>query len=128
VIEEEGSDMAVALWDGADAVVSSRLAYAEGRAALAAARRMGRLTPRAHGAAKRLFEGVWRQLRLVELSQEVVQAGGDLAERLALRGYDAVHLASALAVSDADFIVATWGRDLGAGALALGVAVAPPLS
>jgi predicted nucleic acid-binding protein len=127
VIEEEGSDIAAALWDGADAPVSSRLAYAEGRAALAAARRMGRLTLRAHQVAKRLFEAVWRELRLVELSQDVVHAGGDLAEQLALRGYDAVHLASAVAASDADFIVATWDRDVGSAALALGIAVAPPL-
>lgn len=41
--EEEGSDLAAALWDGCDAAVSSRLAYPEVRAALAAAERAGRL-------------------------------------------------------------------------------------
>ncbi|HEX7463112.1 MAG TPA: hypothetical protein VF317_13165 [Dermatophilaceae bacterium] len=39
VVEEEGSDLAAALWDGRDAAVSSRLAYPEVRAALAAAAR-----------------------------------------------------------------------------------------
>jgi len=34
VVEEDGSDLAAALWDGCDAAVSSRLAYPEVRAAL----------------------------------------------------------------------------------------------
>ena len=42
VVEEEGSDLAAALWDGCDVAVSSRLAYPEVRAALAAAGRADR--------------------------------------------------------------------------------------
>jgi uncharacterized protein len=127
VIQEQESDMAAALWDGADAVITSRLAYAEARAALAAAHRLGRLTSRDHATAKRAFEAVWRELRLLELGKEIVRAAGELAEQLALRGYDAVHLASALAASGGDFVLATWDRDLGSAALALGLAVAPPI-
>ena len=43
VIEEPSSAVASRLWDEADRVVSSRLVYAEGRAALAMARRMNRI-------------------------------------------------------------------------------------
>ena len=43
VVEEEDSDLAATLWDGGDAAVSSRLAYPEVRATLAAAGRDGRL-------------------------------------------------------------------------------------
>ena len=39
VVEEDGSEVAATLWDGCDAAVSSRLAYPEVRAALAAAGR-----------------------------------------------------------------------------------------
>ena len=39
VVEEVGSDLAAELWDGCDAALSSRLAYPEVRAALAAAGR-----------------------------------------------------------------------------------------
>lgn len=39
LIEQDGSDLAAALWDGCDVAVSSRLAYPEVRAALAAAGR-----------------------------------------------------------------------------------------
>jgi uncharacterized protein len=126
VVEEDGSETAAALWDAADAVVTSRLAYAEGRAALAAADRIGRLNAPSHRAAKREFEVVWGQLRLLEVTEALVRAAGDLAERLSLRGYDAVHLASAVAASGESFVLATWDRDLASAALALGLAVAPP--
>jgi predicted nucleic acid-binding protein len=43
LVEQDGSDLAAALWDGCDAAVSSRLAYPEVRAALAAAGRAERL-------------------------------------------------------------------------------------
>jgi hypothetical protein len=41
------------------------------------------------------------------------------------RGYDAVHLASVLAIDDPALIVATWDRDLGQATLEVGRAVAP---
>ena len=50
VIEEPSSIVASRLWDEADRVVSSRLVYAEGRAALAMARRLDRID---EGAAER---------------------------------------------------------------------------
>ncbi|HET6193760.1 MAG TPA: hypothetical protein VFE59_42920, partial [Trebonia sp.] len=43
----------------------------------------------------------------------------------ALRGADAVHLASALAIADEDLIVAVWDRRLHGGVLASGIRVAP---
>ena len=45
VVEEDGSDLAAALWDGCDSAVSSRIAYPVVRAALAAAGRAHRLHP-----------------------------------------------------------------------------------
>ena len=126
VVEEDGSETAAALWDGADAVVTSRLAYPEGRAALAAARRMGRLTAPCLGAAKLAFASLWRQLWLLELTDRIAFLAGDLAEQRSLRGYDAVHLASAMSAFGGEFVLATWDRDLASAALALGFAVAPP--
>ena len=57
VVEEEGSDLAAARWDGCDATVSSRLAYPEVRAALAAAGRAHRLDPDA----RRQAEVAWQR-------------------------------------------------------------------
>jgi len=53
---------------------------------------------------------------VIGLDTALAQAAGELAERHALRGYDAVHLASAIAIKDSNLVMATWDRDLGAAA------------
>jgi uncharacterized protein len=123
--EEEGSDLAAQLWDGCDAAVASRLAYPEVRAALAAAGRNHDLDTRQLADAEQAWEGYWAATRPVELTAGVEQRAGDLARIHALRGADAVHLASALAIGDSDLIVAVWDGRLHAGARAAGLRVAP---
>lgn len=125
LVEEEGSDLAATLWDGCDAAVSSRLAYPEVRAALAAAGRGHRLDPADQRTAEAAWEDYWAATRTVELSEGVTAHAGHLASRHALRGADAVHLASLLAVGATDTLFAVWDRTLRAGAQAAGVQVAP---
>jgi hypothetical protein len=55
----------------------------------------------------------------------VERHAGQLARSHALRGADAVHLASALAVADPDLVVAVWDRRLHAGAAAASLHLAP---
>ncbi len=98
IIEEPGSDEAAALWDQSDVLASVRILYAEARAALAAARRSGRLAPGQHRQALKALEDLWSQVSIVEVDGDLVQAAAELAERHGLRGYDAVHLAAALLV------------------------------
>jgi|SRR5271165_1130758 len=123
--EETGSDLADELWDGCDAAISSRLAYPEVRAALAAAARDHDLDPEDHHTAEQTWNDYWAATRPVELTAAVEQHAGQLARMHALRGADAVHLASALAISDPDLVVAVWDRRLHAGARAAGLRVAP---
>lgn len=123
--EEAGSELAAQLWDGCDAVLSSRLAYPEVRAALAASARNHDITKTELDAAERDWEGYWAATRPVELTAAVERHAGQLARDHALRGADAVHLASVLAVGDPDLIVAAWDRRLHAGARAVGCRVAP---
>ena len=59
LVEEDGSDLAAALWDGCDAAVSSRLAYPEVRAALAAAGRADRLSAADQRRAEAAWEDYW---------------------------------------------------------------------
>jgi predicted nucleic acid-binding protein len=125
VVEEPGTDVASALWDGCDAALSSRLAYPEVRAALAAARRNSDLTDRAMRRAEATWEAFWAATRPVELTAVVERSAGELARQRALRGADAVHLASALAVDSSDLVFAVWDRRLHAGAVAEHIAVAP---
>ncbi|MBA2529915.1 MAG: type II toxin-antitoxin system VapC family toxin [Euzebyales bacterium] len=127
VVEEAGSDEAAALWDGADVVLSSRVAHAEVRAALAAARRAGWLNHRQLADAKDLWAVMWNALRLVEVSVEVSvdlgQLSGDLAEEHALSGLDAIHLALLLPADD--LTIATWDSRLHAAAHRMALATLP---
>ncbi len=125
LVEETGSDLAAELWDGCDAAVSSRLAYPEVKAALAAAGRNHDLDPAGQASAEDAWEEYWSATRPVELTRAVEQSAGQLAARHALRGADAVHLASALAVSQPGLILAAWDRRLRDGAEAAGLAVTP---
>jgi predicted nucleic acid-binding protein len=54
----------------------------------------------------------------------VLDAAADTAERYALRAYDAVHLATALAVTADDLVFVCWDADLSAAAVRAGLAVA----
>ena len=125
VVDEEGSDVASALWDGCDAALSSRLAHPEVRAALATANRNHDIDDAGFAAAVREWAEFWAAVRPVELTREVELHAGDLAHRHALRGADAVHLASALAIGAQDLIVAAWDRRLHEGAAAEQLRVAP---
>jgi predicted nucleic acid-binding protein len=125
VVEEPGSDEMAQLWDACDAAAASRLAYPEVRAALAMAGRNRDLDPTDQAAAERAWEEFWSATRPVELTRNVEQHAGHLAARHALRGADAIHLASALALQDPDLILAAWDLRLRAGAQAAGLAIAP---
>lgn len=123
VIDEPGSDDAAALWFGSAPPLTGLLAYPEARAAAAAAMRAGRLSRRAHAAAVTMTGTLIDQAVLVGVDDRLATHAGDLAERHHLRGYDAVHLACALAAG-ADLLV-TWDRELAGAALACGCAIAP---
>jgi uncharacterized protein len=125
LVEEEGSNVAATLWDGCDAAIASRLAYPEVRAALAAAVRNHDLHELEVDTAEKVWDGYWAATRPVELSAAVEQHAGQLARQHGLRGADAVHLASAMAIGDPDLVIAVWDRRLHAGAKAVGIRVAP---
>lgn len=126
VIAEEGSDEAGALWDASDVAITSRLAYAEARAALAAARRSRRLSSDGLSDAKSALEDRFGELDILDVSEAIVRSAGDLAEEHALRGFDALHLASALALG-AEVILVTWDRDLARAGRVLGFDLAGAL-
>jgi predicted nucleic acid-binding protein len=125
VVEEEGSDVAATLWDGCDVAITSRLAYPEVCAALAAAGRSHRLEPDARRQAEAAWQDFWTSIRPVELTAPIAIGAGQLAGRYALRGADAVHVASALAVGVDALLFAAWDQRLRSGAEAAGVRLAP---
>ena len=95
-VEEPGTQDVGTWIDEASTVVTARIAYAEGRAALARYRRQGALTARLLRSAVRSLDEDWSRCTIVEITDGLVRRAGQLAERHALRGFDAIHLAAAL--------------------------------
>lgn len=124
VIDEPSSMVASRLWDEADRVVSSRLVYVEGRAALAMAHRLDRIDEAELREAVDTFESLHDQLDVIEVTEGLLREAGGLAEQLSIRGYDAVHLASARLVDDAEMVLAAGDQSLLVAARALGLATA----
>jgi len=93
-VEEAGSDDVRGLVAQATVVATSIVAYPETRAALARLRRMGELAAAKIAAAKRDFEAQWPALVTLEVTSGISREAGEFAERYALRGFDALHLAS----------------------------------
>lgn len=94
----DGTSQIKELVDSSD-YLCAEIGYVEARAAPAAAHRNARLSARSLKTAKEELEGLWAQVDVVAVSAQLVRAAGELAERERLRGYDAVHLAAALAAS-----------------------------
>ncbi|MBO9555272.1 type II toxin-antitoxin system VapC family toxin [Cellulomonas sp.] len=124
-VRETGSDLVAALWDGADLVVTSRLADAEVRAALAAGRRSGRLDASAATHAVAEWDRLWPGMHVLELGAPVTTQAATLVGRHPLRAADALHLASALTLRSPDLVVAAWDEHLVAAARAEGLRVVP---
>jgi len=125
LFNEPGSELAEELWTRADTVASSYLVYSEGRAALAAMRRAGRLGARGLRRAVHELDERCGQMHGVTAEPARVLTAGSLAEQHGLRGYDAVHLISALSLDAPRVVVATWDRELAAAVNAEGHAVVP---
>ena len=125
VVAEPVSAIYGRLWVEAARVVSVPILYTETRAALARAERVGRLSPTGHASAVRQLDTMFDDVDLVDVSVELVRLGGDLAQRHALRGFDAVHLAGGVltGLDDDDFVFASGDHRLAAAASAAGLAV-----
>jgi predicted nucleic acid-binding protein len=66
-------------------------------------------------------------VQIVDLDSPVAFLAGELTETFALRGFDAVHLATAIEVQDESLLVATWDADLRMAALDASLRVAPAI-
>jgi predicted nucleic acid-binding protein len=121
VIEEPASDRASDLWIRSTQVISSLLVVPEARAGLGKAHRSGRITVRALARTRTALEHVIGQLDLTEVDAGLAHRAGDLAEAHGLRGYDAMHLASAEAINHEDFVFVCGDRRLTEAAALLGI-------
>lgn len=118
-VAETGSAEVAAVLDRARAIATAVISRAEVTAALARAVRIG-LAPREDVAAVLSgFDVDWGDLIRLEVNEPVVARAAALAWAQGLRGYDAVHLASALMWQESlgdPVTLATYDRELWRGA------------
>ena len=93
---ERGSTALDRLVRREDVVATATVAYAEAYAGLTRRRRDGSLSAAGYARACRHFERDWSGLLRVELSPHVLERAREVIQRRGLRGFDGIHLASAL--------------------------------
>jgi len=100
-VKEADSGEISSLVSNAEAVATSIIAYVESRAAFARKSREKGITEEDHKRIKKDLDSDWRRLFIIKLTDALVKSAGDLAEKCSLRGFDALHLASALELQKA---------------------------
>lgn len=98
----------------------------ETRAALAAARRSSRIDDAQLAEAVTDLGRLWQQIEGVEVTESLAQRAGALADLCALRGYDAIHLASAEAILDDGDVMVVSDTRLAEAAASIGIEALVP--
>jgi uncharacterized protein len=126
ILGEDGQLTMQSTVESAQYVASSVIAYAELRAAMAAAHRDGRIAPSERDAVRISLEGLWSTISEVPVDTALVRHAGELAERFHLRGYDAVHLAALIQFgAPSEITFACWDLQLLRAARELGYVTVP---
>ena len=127
-VAEPGSPEVEVLIGEALAIGTAVISRAEVAAALARAARTGLVTRDAGAKALRAFNSDWEHRVRWRLGETLAEGAAALAWEHGLRGYDAVHLASALVWSESlgeSVTMATYDRELWRGAQASGLVAWP---
>ena len=95
-VEEDESSKVDALVRSSEVTATSIVAYAEARAAFARRFREKAFTPVEHDRIKAFLDKDWSSYLILSITGDMIRVAGDLAEKHALRGFDSIHLASAL--------------------------------
>lgn len=112
LVAEPGSAICRRFWEEADALVSCRLLYVETAAALAQAARLARIHEQHRVVAIKTLDQLWDSLDVIDIDDDLVRDAAALAHEHGLRGYDAVHCASACLLDADDLVAATGDRQL----------------
>lgn len=112
LVREPGTPVAERVWDSASGVASSRLLIVEAAAALAMARRQGRIGDDLAADLAEIRDELLDEVTFLEAEARVVDRAALLADRHGLRGYDAMHLASAQMIEDGRVLFVSGDRKL----------------
>ncbi|MBP7621051.1 MAG: type II toxin-antitoxin system VapC family toxin [Gemmatimonadales bacterium] len=125
---EPGSRETLALTAESEMVATSIISRAEVAAAFAKAVRLDLVTEHVARKAQRSFDRDWQDLLRVPITEALIDRARTLAWNQALRGYDAVQLASALMWQESigtDVVVGTFDRQLWTATRQLGMKAWP---
>jgi predicted nucleic acid-binding protein len=110
-VPEEESSLVRGLFARRRTVAVARITYAEVAAAAARRARDGTLEPALHHRILERLDEDFSRLLVLELRQSTVRDVAELCARHPLRAYDAVQLASALALRQTSSAVDFWTTD-----------------
>ena len=97
-VREDGSDEMKASFDRARVVATSQVAYPEACAAFAKKHMQGDFTDELYRAVINNLQQDWGAYFALDVSWAVAKLAGELAGQHRLRGFDAIHLASAVTI------------------------------
>ena len=95
-VEEDESSRVDVLVKSSEFISTSLVAYAEARAAFARRFREKAFTREEHNRIKEFLNRDWRSYLILSVTENLINLAGNLAEKYALRGFDSIHLASAV--------------------------------
>jgi predicted nucleic acid-binding protein len=99
-VEETGSEKIRDIAYNATVISTSKIAYAEARAAFARKQKEDGFTI---NTLRKIVEDLnrdWESYFVVEITDGLIRSAGDIAEKHLLRGFDSIHLASAINLRD----------------------------
>jgi predicted nucleic acid-binding protein len=97
-VEEAGSAIVRDVTQKASVIATSKIAYAEARAAFARKQRDDGFSITA---LRKIVEDLnrdWESYFIIEVTDGLIRSAGDIAEKYLLRGFDSIHLASAVSL------------------------------
>lgn len=126
-VEEEGTDAVDSLWAASLGIATSVVAFAETAAAFSRKLREGVLTEKEYAGALKIFKTDFGSFILVSITQSLNAEIERLVRGYPLRGFDTIHLSSALTIKKSGSIpvqFACFDRPLNEAALKEGLALA----
>ena len=99
-VEETESPHIAEMGDACNVAATSLYAYAETRAAYARRFREKSFSKKEHQLLVSAFEKDWKNYFIIRVQNTLVKSAGDLAEKHGLRGFDAIHLSSAVTLKN----------------------------
>lgn len=126
--KEPGSSDVIAEWKKATGIITSSVAYAESLASFYRKKREVDINTTVFSKVVSDFRRDWQSIIRIDVTDNLNETIDEITRKFPLRGFDAVHLASALIVSesiDSDFLFVCYDKTLNTAARRAGLSSFP---